>query len=207
MSQAEITLFDCEYFPCMAWYASFLKAKNPYIEQYEYFERSSYRNRCEVIGPNGKITLSIPLERGRNQRTVMKDLRICNKEKWHVLHWKTLCASYRRAPFFEYYEEELRPFFEKEYTYLFDLNLDSIALLNKLLKVEKPFSLTEQYEKNLADCDDFRRAFSPKQTSNLHLPVYMQNFEERHGFIQNLSMLDMLFSCGHRATALFEGLA
>lgn len=204
MTQAQITLLDCEYFPCIAWYQSFLQAANPIIECYEYFERTTFRNRCEVAGPNGKITLSIPLERGRNQRTVMKDVRVCNKEKWQLLHFKTLSASYRRTPYFEYYEEELRPLFEKHYNFLMDINLDSLQLLNKLLKLNHSYALTEAYEKAPERALNLRRTFDPKMNAFDFLPVYMQNFEERHGFIPNLSTLDLLFSCGHRGVELFN---
>ncbi len=203
MTQAEITLLDCEYFPCIAWYQSFLLAKDPRLEIFEYFERTTFRNRCEVIGPNGKITLSIPLERGRNQRTIMKEVRVCPKEKWQLLHFKTLSASYRRAPYFEHYEEDLRPLFEKKYSFLIDLTIDALHLLNRLLKVEKPVSLSATYEKVPDGVLDLRRAFSPKREVASSMPVYIQNFEERNGFTPNLSMLDLLFSCGHRGVELF----
>lgn len=206
MSKAKITLLDCEYFPCIAWYKSYLHSDAAIIEQYEYFERTSYRNRCEVTGPNGKIVLSVPLERGRNQRTIMKDIRVCNKEKWQQLHWKTLCASYRRAPYFEYYEEELAALFGKQYNYLFELNTDILLLLNKLLKTKKPFNFTASYEKNPGEgVYDLRKAFSPATQIETELPAYVQNFEERNGFIPNLSMLDMLFSCGNKSPEILTG--
>jgi hypothetical protein len=204
MSNAEITLLDCEYFPCIAWYFHHVRSQSSVVEHFEYFERTTFRNRCEVTGPNGKITLSVPLERGRNQRTVMKDVKVCNKEKWQMLHWKTLCASYRRAPYFEYYEEDFIQFFEKKYTYLIDVNHDSMALLNRLLKFDKPSGHTVQYEKEAANVLDLRRQLHPAMELKETLPVYMQNFEERHGFIPNLSMLDMLYSCGNKAIAMLQ---
>jgi len=134
----------------------------------------------------------------------MKEVRVCNKEKWQLLHWKTLCASYRRAPYFEYYEEELSSFVEKKYTFLIDVNEDTIALMNKLLKNEKPLLYTTQYEKPGDDVQDLRKYFSPSMDIPDNLPVYMQNFEERHGFLSNLSILDMLFSCGNKATQMLK---
>lgn len=205
MTRPETTLLECEYFPCIAWYQHFLRGGDILVELYEHFERTTFRNRCEVTGPNGKITLSVPLERGRNQRTIMKDLKICRKEPWQKLHWKTLCASYRRAPYFEYYEEEMKKCFEKEFDFLTDLNLYTLEVLNTLLKVNKPSRLTTNYEKNYDEVSiDARRMFKPGNNDGSGLPVYMQNFEERHGFIPNLSMLDMLFSCGPRAVELLK---
>ncbi len=203
MSKSEITLLDSEYFPCIAWYRVFLQAASVCIEQYEHYERTTFRNRCEVSGPNGKIVLSVPLERGRNQRTVMKDIRVCNREKWQSLHWKTLCASYRRAPYFEYYEEHFIRFFETPFTFLLDVNHESLALLQTLLKTDKQHALTTSYTKQPDETVDWRQRFTPLSRVE-DLPAYMQNFEERHGFLSNLSMLDMLFSCGHRATTLLQ---
>lgn len=199
-----ISLLDCEYFPCVDWYVAFYNAEKIHLEQWEYFQRTSFRNRCEVTGPNGAITLSVPLEKGRNQRTLMKDTLVCNKEKWQQLHWKTLCASYRRAPYFEYYEEKFAHFFTRPFRFLIDLNLESIHLINQLLKIQKEFILTEKFEKNdNRQLLDFRKSFSPKTPTQNPQIHYLQNFEERHGFLPNLSMLDMLFSCGNKSHEKF----
>ena len=199
------TLLDCEYFPCIDLYSFFFKNENIFIEQFEHFEKATFRNRCEVIGPNGKITLSVPLERGRNQRSIMKDVKICNKEQWQQLHWKTLCASYRRSPYFEYYEHYFFDFFKKPFVFLFDLNIESIALINKILKIEKQYSLSEKYEKTQPETTmDLRAAFNPKQSYHHYTKQYIQNFEERHGFIHNLSILDLVFSCGKKSVELLS---
>ncbi len=193
------TLFDSEYFPCIAWYQEYLLAEQCVIEQYEHFVRTSLRNRCYIVGPNGTITLSIPLEHGRNQRKIMKDVRVCNHENWQALHWKTLQACYRRSPYFEYFEDDLRPFFETKFAFLMDVNLRGIEIVNCLLKIEKPFSLSAQYaEKSSEEIKDNRQKFMAKNFATYtHLPHYVQVFEERLGFIHNTSILDLLF-CGGR---------
>ncbi len=199
------TLLDCEYFPSIDWYRAYVKSEDVLIEQYEHFEKATFRNRCEVAGPNGKITLSVPLEKGRNQRSIMKNVKICNKEQWQQLHWKTLCASYRRAPYFEYFEEYFNDYFKKKFTYLLDLNLESIVLVNQLLKIEKENTLSAQYEKNVnPEWIDMRNAFSPKHSPESTPIKYIQNFEERHGFLSNLSILDLVFSCGRQSEGLLK---
>ena len=199
------TLLDCEYFPCIEWYRAYVKSEEVLIEQYEHFEKATFRNRCEVTGPNGKITLSVPLEKGRKQRSNMKDVKICNKEQWQQLHWKTLCASYRRAPYFEYYEEYFNDYFKKKFAYLLDLNLESIELINQLLKIKKENALNSQYEKNVSpEWIDMRSAFSPKHSPESTYIKYIQNFEERHGFLENLSILDLIFSCGPQSEGLLK---
>ena len=84
-----IVLLECENFPCIAWYKMFLRNENIQIEQHEYFVRKSFRNRTVIAGPNGLITLSIPLKGGRNQKNVMKDIEISYDENWQTVHWKT----------------------------------------------------------------------------------------------------------------------
>lgn len=207
MNHTNICILDCEYFACIDWYQKYISTPNVLIEQYEHFERKSFRNRCEVAGPNGKITLSIPLERGRNQRTIMKDVKVCNDEKWLLLHWKTICTSYRRSPFFEYYEEQLQSFFEKDFTYLMDVNLHSLELINALLKQVNTYQLSEKYQKELEiDTYDGRKSFLPQNDTTNHSLKYIQIFEERNSFMPNLSILDMVFSCGNQTNKLLSTL-
>jgi hypothetical protein len=189
---------DCEYFPCWEWFNCFQKADNVLIEQYEHFVRTSYRNRAYVAGPNGVIALSVPLAGGRNQRTIMKDLKVCNDEDWQSLHWKTLASCYRRSVYFEYYENDLRPFFEKRYEYLMEVNIASLEMIMKLLQIKKEYQLTNQYETKV-DLD-YRNTFLPKGRSNSEQPTYIQTFSDRNGFEPNLSMLDYLFCCGKWAS-------
>lgn len=192
-------LLDCEYFACIDWYAVFLQSQEVNMELYEFFERKTYRNRCEIAGPNGKITLSVPLEHGRNQRAIMKDIRVCNNEKWQLLHWKTLCACYRRAPFFEYFEYAFAQFFSKNFTFLTDVLDESHQLILQLLKINQAYAFTTFYEKTPSHpTEDFRNHFSPQTPPQYFTGRYMQIFEERNTFLPNLSILDMLFACGNR---------
>lgn len=190
-----IVLLECENFPCIAWYKMFLRNENIQIEQHEYFVRKSFRNRAVIAGPNGLITLSIPLKGGRNQKNVMKDIEISYDENWQTVHWKTIESCYRRSPYFEYYAEDIKMLFEKKHHFLVDYNIQCIHLVNQLLQVKKELVLTEKYEKMPLDTwVDARNLFD--ENKDIQLPSYIQVFQDRIGFKSNLSILDMLFCDG-----------
>ena len=190
-----IVLLECENFPCIAWYKMFLRNENIQIEQHEYFVRKSFRNRAVIAGPNGLITLSIPLKGGRNQKNVMKDIEISYDENWQTVHWKTIESCYRRSPYFEYYAEDIKMLFEKKHHFLVDYNIQCIQLVNQLLQVKKELVLTEKYEKMPLDTwVDGRNLFD--ENKDIQLPSYIQVFQDRIGFKSNLSILDMLFCDG-----------
>jgi hypothetical protein len=190
-----IVLLECENFPCIAWYKMFLRNENIQIEQHEYFVRKSFRNRAVIAGPNGLITLSIPLKGGRNQKNVMKDIEISYDENWQTVHWKTIESCYRRSPYFEYYAEDIKMLFEKKHHFLVDYNIQCIQLVNQLLQVKKELVLTEKYQKTPSDTYiDARNIFD--ENKDIHLPSYIQVFQDRIGFKSNLSILDMLFCDG-----------
>lgn len=190
-----IVLLECENFPCIAWYKMFLRNENIQIEQHEYFVRKSFRNRAVIAGPNGLITLSIPLKGGRNQKNVMKDIEISYDENWQTVHWKTIESCYRRSPYFEYYAEDIKMLFEKKHHFLVDYNIQCLQLVNQLLQVKKELVLTEKYEKMPLDTwVDARNLFD--ENKDIQLPSYIQVFQDRIGFKSNLSILDMLFCDG-----------
>lgn len=195
MTKNSTVIMDCEFFPCWEWFNAFMNAKgNVIIEQCEFFRKMSYQNRTYITGPNGLICLSIPLQGGRNQKTVLKDIKVCNDENWQTLHWKTLESCYRRSAFYEYYVDALRKFYSKKYTYLIDTNLESLELLMDMLNINKEYSLSAQYPENAKN--DLRTKFLPKNRLESNQAEYFQTFGDRNGFEPNLSMLDYLFCCG-----------
>ncbi len=199
MSSVQTTLLDCEYFPSIEWYKDYLTADEVLIEQYEYFVRASGRNRCYVCGPNGKIALTVPLLGGRNQKTLMKDVKISYDEKWQHQHWYTLDACYRRTPFFEYFEQSIFGFYQKKHTFLLDLNLNSIEVMNQLMKLKNTLLLSNEYVNNIEDHNVDKRNRLKLKSVQIE---YLQPFGERHGFVSGLSMLDLLFCMGNRSKEL-----
>lgn len=194
MTNDALIVMDCEFFPCIAWFDLFFSHNNIVLEQYEHFVKASYRNRTYIAGPNGLIALSVPLERGRNQRSIMKDVKICNDEKWQKLHWKSLEACYRRSAYFEYYEDDLVFLFEKKYDYLVDYNIACLEGVLQLLKKEKKYNLSTLYKNDYLH--DYRNTFFPKDRTDFKHKEYFQPFGERNGFEYNLSILDYLFCNG-----------
>jgi len=203
MSDLQTVLLDCEYFPCIGWYQQFLRHEKIWIEKHEYFQRASLRNRCYVAGPNGRLALSVPLEGGRNQRILMHELKISDRDPWQDRHWKTLQACYGRSPYFPYFEEAIGGIFTRKYNFLVDLNLDTLVLMNSLLSVKKEFEMTMDYQKTYPDqVADQRSAFNAAHPGELTDVRYLQPFEGKNGFIAGLSMLDLLFCEGKQSLQL-----
>ena len=200
MGDLQSVLLECEYFPCIDWFTTFVQADQVLIEQYENFERASFRNRCYVAGPNGRLALSVPVEGGRNQRAVMKDLRISYHERWQHQHLKTLEACYGRAPYYDYVMEALYPIFEQSHIYLLDLNLLTVEVLQRLMKTKQTFQLSSNYQIILpTHFTDYRHEFGIRTMHKTSAFTYLQPFSSRHGFIDGLSTLDLLFCNGLRA--------
>ena len=172
------------------------------IEHFENFRKQTYRSRCEIYSPNGILTLSVPLIK-RNQRQTVREAKISYENDWRKLHWRSLESCYRRSPFFEYYEDDFYPYyFEKKFDFLIDLNEELQQKILSLLKLKADYSFTTEYKENY-EAVDSREIISPKKDINLDPEFiqtpYWQVFEPRHGFIPNLSIVDLLFNQGSKA--------
>ena len=194
MTKNSTVIMDCEFFPCWEWFNAFVNAEDVILEQSEFFRKMSYQNRAYISGPNGIICLSIPLQGGRNQKKILRDIKICNDEKWQTLHWKTLESCYRRSAFYEYFVDALRKYYEKKFTFLLEANLHSLELLLDLFQIKKDYNLSATYHENVEH--DLRTKFLPKNRLESNQKEYFQTFGDRNGFEPNLSMLDYLFCCG-----------
>ncbi len=172
------------------------------IEHHENFVKQSYRSRCNIYSPNGILTLSIPLEK-RNKRQSINEIKISYEYNWQLLHWRSLESSYRRSPFFEYFEDDFYPFYhEKKYNYLIDFNEATQQEVLKLMKLKPNYSFSSEYIRNTENTDDYRSIITPKESIEkdklFEVKPYFQVFETRHGFIPNLSIVDLLFNQGSK---------
>ena len=194
-------LLSSTYFGPIQWYQK-LHRMPCIIEQHDHFVKQTYRNRCVIATANGTQTLTVPIERYDGTKCAMRDIRISDHGNWRHLHWNALVSAYGETPFFEFYADDLRPFFEKRHTFLFDLNLDIMHTMCQLLDVRPQVTLSEQYIVLPSECDavvDFREAIRPKHPqpdADFNPTPYYQVRVQRHGFLPNLSILDLLFNEG-----------
>ncbi|MBK6950373.1 MAG: WbqC family protein [Haliscomenobacter sp.] len=202
------------YAPPASYVAQCLRFPRVVIEQWENYQKGSFRNRCHIASSHGVLRLSIPLWQGKHQRMPIREVRIDHRERWAKNHLETLVTAYGSAPFFEEYYDLFEPVYLKRPAFLFDLNLELLQAIAKALRIPCAIELSREYERiPMAECADLRQAISPKER-NMHPgllgwnPIaYPQVFEEKHGFLPDLSIFDMLFCLGPESILnLNEGL-
>ena len=171
-----------------------------YIEAYDNYTKQTYRNRCMIADANGPLALTIPTEKTGEGKCLMRDIRISDHGNWRHQHWNALEAAYRHTPFFQYYEDDFRPFYEKKIGFLYDFNMQLTELVCSLIGLDVTLTPTEQYMHKTDGIADFRHIITPKvsweEDTDFHPTAYYQVFKEKHGFIPNLSIADLLFNMG-----------
>lgn len=199
-------LIDYQYFGTVNYYKMLFKFKYIEFEEYEHYQKGSFRNRTIIPGANGLIPLSVPLQNGRDQRALFKDIKISYKDNWFLQHTRALDACYMRAPFYEFYRDNLFELLANQEEYLMDLDRKLIQWVLKMLKANLTISFTTSYQKDLTiDLQDGRNQFLPNQSISLDEQVrYAQVFEDRIGFQSNMSILDLLFCNGPTAAGLLK---
>jgi hypothetical protein len=190
-------LLELAYLPNIHWFRNYMNYGAIRIEREENFIKSSPRNRCEIAGANGVQILSIPLAGGRDHHQKYKETKISADNDWQGNHWQSIRSAYGSAPFFEFYADKFIPFYQKKYELLFDFNLDLLRLILEILKEKKAFEFTAIYEVNPPDKVDLRTKRNQKIVNDC--PRYYQVFEQRNGFIPNLSIVDLIFNMGPEA--------
>jgi len=171
------------------------QSENIIFEMEDNFQKQTNRNRTYIYSPNGIQLLNIPVKHSKTLHQKTKDVLIENDFDWQKQHFKSLEAAYRSSPFFEFFEDDLIPVFEKKHTFLMDLNLEVFEIVKKCLRLKLEFEPTTEYFNEAANCTDFRYLANGKKDPN-SFEKYPQVFDDKHGFINNLSVLDLLFNEG-----------
>lgn len=213
MSEA---LLSSAYFGPVQWYQKLNRYDKVKVEAYDSFIKQTYRNRCVIATANGVQALTVPVERtvgdvsadasGLPSKCLMKDVRISDHGNWRHIHWNALMSAYGESPFFEYYADDIRPFFEKKWTFLYDFNMEICAKMCELIDIEPQIEPTTEFvahdETEGLGVDDYREVIRPKHSmaDPMFVPArYYQVYEHRHGFLPNLSILDLLFNMGNES--------
>ncbi|WP_139959013.1 WbqC family protein [Flavicella sediminum] len=195
-----MTLVHPSYFSPIAQYVAILKADTYEFEVEDNFQKQTYRNRCYIFGPNGKQLLNVPVKHEKGVKLMTKDVAIdYDTADWQLNHMRSFQAAYRSSPFYEFYEDDILKIFQKKHKYLLDLNLDIHEFLMESLQEENSYTKTSTYI-STALTHDFRFLVNAKQKEEKRFKNYIQMFDNKFGFLNNLSVLDLLFMEGPSAS-------
>lgn len=207
------------YFGPVQWYQKLHRHQTVFIEQHDSYVKQTYRNRCIIATANGQQALTVPVERTANISDTAvadtsdattdtcascNDIRISDHGNWRHLHWHALMSAYSETPFFEYYADDIRPFFEQRWDRLYDFDMAICRRMCELLDICPDIRLTTEYVRaddvtpasGLLDLRDTINPKHPLPDTDFTPRRYYQVFECKHGFQPNLSILDLLFNMG-----------
>lgn len=189
-------IFNLSYFPNIANFVGFAKNNTIQFEIWDNYTKQTYRNRAYIYGANGKLQLNIPVHHTQKQRQLYKDVKIANDTKWQLQHFKSLESAYRTSPFYEFYIDDLKPLFEKEFEFLMAFNFKCLEVVLDCLQYQLDYSTTQNYITKSETDLDYRTLVKSKREIPQQFDAYTQVFDSKHGFIPNLSILDLLFNEG-----------
>ena len=197
------------YFGSIAHYVAIAKAEEVVFEECDNYQKQTYRNRAYIYGANGKLLLNIPvLHTGvKGEKRLYKDIKIEHKSNSLLIHWKSLESAYKTSPYFEFYEDELVGIFkESNSEFLLDFNYKCTQFIFDCLQIEPTISKTTDFEITPNnDVNDNRYLVNSKEAQiGSNFEKYIQVFQEKHGFIPNLSILDLLFNEGPNTLTYLE---
>ncbi len=177
-------------------------SKNQVImEMHEHFVKQTYRNRCCIYGANGKLNLVIPVKH-TGDRTKMKEARIANEIPWQKIHWRSIESAYRTSSYFEFYEHRFASYYDRKFEFLVDFNMALLDEIKNILGLKNLPEYSDSYLAEYKDVQDLRNEFSSKNENMLpQVPPYPQVFSDKFGFINNLSVVDLLFNTGPGASS------
>lgn len=200
-------LLSTAYLPPIEYFFHLDRCEDILIEQFETYKKQTYRNRSLIYTEKGIMPLSIPITKPNGNHTKTNEIEIFQNDNWQKNHWKSIQSAYQASPFFLYYKDELEVFYTTKYKRLIDFNNDLLFKLVELTDIETKISFTSDFIETDSLEDDLRFKISPKEKPTINtLKNYTQVFTERHGFINNLSIIDLLFNMGPETLDYIRGL-
>lgn len=195
-------LIHPNYFPNIHQFTQIIKANNILFEVSDNYQKQTFRNRTYVYGANGKLGLFIPVIHSHKNRELFKDVKISYDSNWMDLHLKSLQSAYRSSPYFEYFEDDFIKLYSKKEKFLADFNIKCIKLISNLLDLDLDFKISNEYVEKTNDIIDLRDLSNARKEKKIETPKYIQVFESKHGYINNLSIIDLIFSEGPNSVSL-----
>lgn len=194
------------YFGPISQFVVIAQAPAVIFENEDNYQKQTYRNRMYIYGANGKLLLNIPIKHtgNKSQHQKYKEVKIENDFHWQKQHWKSLQAAYRTSPFFEYYEDEFQPLYSRKYDFLLDFNYDCFKVALDCLQLETDYQKTQSYEPNPASVIDMRYLVNAKSKEDISWEPYTQVFQDKYGYINDLSIIDLIFNEGPNAVNYLE---
>ncbi len=190
-------LLSSAYLPPVEYFAYLQKYPQALIEQHETYPKQTYRNRCHIYTEKGKTTLSVPVSKVNGNRTKTNEVELFNEERWQMNHWRAIESAYIASPYFLFYKDELAACYSTRFHKLLEFNTRLTKQLCTLIGIDTEIGFTDEFHRKHEDVIDLRSAINPKKPSTIgHFPEYIQVFGDRHGFIPNLSIIDLLFNLG-----------
>ena len=195
-------LIHPNYFPNIHQFTQIIKANNILFEVSDNYQKQTFRNRTYIYGANGKLGLFIPVIHTHKNRELFKDVKISYESNWMDLHLKSLQSAYRSSPYFEYFEDDFIKLYSKKEKFLADFNIKCIKLISNLLDLNLDFKISNEYVEKTNDIIDLRDLSNARKEKKIETPKYIQVFESKHGYINNLSIIDLIFSEGPNSVSL-----
>lgn len=192
------------YFPSIASFVTIAKADKVRFEVCDNYQKQTYRNRMFIYDANGKLPLTIPVIYSQKNRQLYKDILIADDENWQELHWKSIQSAYSSSPFFEFYEHDFQPLFTMKHENLLEFNFKCLEVIYDCLELSFDFEISETFEKQPEHLMDYRFLADNRKEKEHNFNPYVQVFDDKHGFIPNLSILDLICNEGPNAMLYLE---
>ena len=192
------------YFPSIATFVAIAKSDEVVFEVCDNYQKQTYRNRMFIYDANGKLPLTVPVVYSQKNRQPYSEILIAEDENWQDTHWKSIQSAYSSSPFFEFYEHDFQPLFTEKFTHLLDFNFKCLEVIFDCLELPFEFQTPEKYDPHPEHITDYRGLVNNRKEKEQPFKPYVQVFDDKHGFISNLSILDLICNEGPNAMIYLE---